>query len=135
MLGFVDGIALGCVLVDGCALGLPLGLNDGWEEGAFEGCTLGTAELLGALLGANDGSIDAMTDSEVEPVTVRGRRSTFFQSACHRSSIDFRATLYASNLRGHFRLELNRAFLQSTIHSTIRANAQDCNDYRLPKKS
>ena len=58
MLGFVDGIALGCVLgtADGCALGLPFGLDDGW--------------LLGVLLGADDGSIDATTNSEDEPVTV-----------------------------------------------------------------
>jgi len=78
MLGFVDGIALGCVLgtVDGCALGLPLGLVDGWEEGAFEGCALGIADgwaegwLLGVLLGADDGSIDATSISKDEPVTV-----------------------------------------------------------------
>ena len=72
MLGFVDGIALGCVLgtADGCALGLPLGMVDGWEDGAFEGCVLGIAELLGALLGADDGSIDTRNVSKVEFVTV-----------------------------------------------------------------
>ena len=72
LLSCVLVISLGCVL-DGCSL---LGLDDGWEEGASEGCTLGIPDccaegwLLGTPLGPNDGSVEAMKDSEAEPVTV-----------------------------------------------------------------